>query len=66
MLRRATAGALVALVAFGPADAGPSCTYDYPRGFTVPKGTKKKPLVICTGGELQTARGDVCVPRRTA
>lgn len=75
MLRRVTAGALVALVSIwataaigaqAPLLAGTSCTYDYPRGFKVPRGTKKKPLKICTGGDLQTTWGAVCVPRYTA
>lgn len=57
-------GALVALLSFGPALAGPSCTYDYPRGYHVPKGTKKKPLKLCTGGDLQTTWGAICVSRR--
>jgi hypothetical protein len=36
MLRRLIAGALVALVSFGPALAGPSCTLKYPQGYTKP------------------------------
>jgi hypothetical protein len=60
-------GALVALVLFAtpaqapsgnpanmPADEGPRCTVIYPRGFTVPKGTKKRPLSICTHGDLES------------
>jgi hypothetical protein len=68
MKRLMLTGALVALVSFGPvvANAGPSCTIDYPRGFKVPKGTKKKPLKICTGGDLQTTWGAVCVSRFNA
>jgi hypothetical protein len=62
MLRRLTAGALVALVFIGTAEAGPSCTIEYPRGFKIPKGTKKKPLVLCTGGDLQSTWG-TCVSR---
>jgi hypothetical protein len=67
VLRRLITGALVALVFIGTAHAsGPSCTIDYPRGFKVPKGTKKKPLKICTGGDLQTTWGAVCVSRFNA
>jgi hypothetical protein len=66
MLRRLTAGALVALVFISSAAAGPSCTIEYPRGFKIPKGTKKKPLVLCTGGDLQTTWGAVCVSRFNA
>jgi hypothetical protein len=62
MLRRVTAGALAALVLVSTAHAGPSCTTYYPRGFTVPKGTKKKPLRVCTGGDLQSTWGK-CVSR---
>jgi hypothetical protein len=61
MLRRLTAGALVALVFIGTAEAGPSCTIQYPRGYHVPKGTKKKPLRICKG-DLQATWG-ACVSR---
>jgi hypothetical protein len=67
MLRRVTAGALVALVFISSAaSAGPSCTIEYPRGFKIPKGTKKKPLVLCTGGDLQTTWGAICVSRFNA
>jgi hypothetical protein len=62
MKRLMLAGALVALVSFGAAHAGPACTTYYPRGFTVPKGTKKKPLRVCTGGDLQSTWGK-CVSR---
>jgi hypothetical protein len=62
MLRRLTAGALVALVSISAANAGPSCTIEYPRGYHVPKGTKKKPLKICTGGDLQST-WRICVSR---
>lgn len=58
MLMKIT-GALVALVLFGAtaAHAGPSCTIQFPRGFKVAKGTKKKPLVICKNGDLQSTWG---------
>lgn len=65
MLRRLTAGALVALVFISSAAAGPACTIEYPRGYHVPKGTKKKPLVLCTGGDLQSTWG-TCVSRFNA
>jgi hypothetical protein len=65
MLRRLVAGALVALVSISAANAGPACTTYYPRGFTVPKGTKKKPLRVCTGGDLQSTWGK-CVSRYSA
>lgn len=51
MLRRVIAGALVALVFISTAQAGPSCTFLYPRGVTV-----------CTGGDLQYTWG-TCVSR---
>ena len=54
--------ALVTLVAFGPAIAGPSCTIRHPRGFHVAKGTKKHPLNLCTGGDIQ-ATWDNCTSR---
>jgi hypothetical protein len=67
MKRLLLTGALVALVSFGPAvaNAGPACTIKYPRGYHVPHGTKKKPLKICTGGDLQSTWG-TCVSRFTA
>lgn len=60
-----TTGALVALVSIWAtaALAGPSCTIRYPRGFHVNHGTKKKPLKLCTGGDLQTTWGEICTPR---
>jgi hypothetical protein len=65
MYRRVTAGALVALVFISTAQAGPSCTLKHPRGYHVPHGTNKKPLKICTGGDLQSTWG-TCVSRFTA
>jgi hypothetical protein len=65
MKRLMLTGALVALVSFGAANAalaGPACTIEYPRGFKLPKGTKKKPLRVCTGGDLQSTWG-TCVSR---
>jgi hypothetical protein len=62
MKRLMLTGALVALVSFGAAHAGPACTEQYPRGYHVPKGTKKKPLRVCTGGDLQSTWG-ACVSR---
>lgn len=55
---------LLILLAFTAtaANAGPSCTRNHPRGYQVPKGTKKKPLVLCTGGDLQSTWGK-CVSR---
>lgn len=61
-MKRLLLGALVALFSFGPAIAGLSCTERYPRGYHVPQGTKKKPLVLCTGGDLQSTWGK-CVSR---
>jgi hypothetical protein len=66
MLRRLFAGALVALVFVSAAYAGPSCTIRYPHGYHVPHGTKKRPLKLCTGGDLQTTWGAICVPRYNA
>lgn len=46
MLRRVIAGALVALVSFGPmaALAGPACTFTYPQGYSKPTLSEwKKP-----------------------
>jgi hypothetical protein len=65
MLHRIASGALAALVFISAANAGPACTEQYPRGFTVPKGTKKKPLRVCTGGDLQSTWG-TCVSRYSA
>jgi hypothetical protein len=52
-------GALVALGILAapvappaPAAEGPQCTYVYPRGFKVPKITKKKP--VCKGGHIES------------
>lgn len=64
MMRLLHTGALVALVSFGAtaALAGPACTPVYPRGFSVPKATKKKPLMLCAGGDLSSTWGG-CVSR---
>lgn len=67
-MKKLITGALVALVSIGAtaALAGPSCTTRYPHGYHVPHGTKKKPLKLCTGGDLQTTWGEICVPRYSA
>jgi hypothetical protein len=36
-----------------PTPDGPQCTPVYPRGVTIEKGTKKRPLKICKDGDLQ-------------
>lgn len=36
---------------------GPQCTSVYPRGFKVVKGTKKRPIILCVNGDLQTTWG---------
>lgn len=56
---------LLALLITTTAHAGPACTIEHPRGYHVPKGTKKKPLVLCTGGDLQSTWG-TCVSRFNA
>ena len=46
---------------------GPRCTPTWPLGFNVKvfKTSKRKPVVFCTGGELQSTWGG-CVERRSA
>lgn len=64
---------IVALVVSFAAPAladGPRCTPTWPLGFDVKvfktsKKIKRKPVVFCTGGELQSAWGG-CVERRSA
>jgi hypothetical protein len=65
MFGRVIVGALVALFSFGPALAGPMCTFDYPRGFHVNHGTKKHPLLVCSNGDLEYTWGK-CTPRVSA
>lgn len=59
MKRLLLTGALVALFSFGAtaALAGPRCTTSYPRGFKVHHGTKKHPLLFCTGGDIESTWG---------
>jgi hypothetical protein len=45
---------VLGLAMTAPAYAGPQCTVEYPRGFTVPKGTAKRPLAICHGDMEET------------
>lgn len=33
---------------------GPQCTFIYPRGFKVAHGTKRRPLKVCTNGDLES------------
>ncbi len=62
-MRLTQTAALVAAVLFcAPAFAGPACTPTYPRGYHVPHGTKKRPLSVCKGGDLQSTWG-TCVSR---
>lgn len=49
---------------------GPRCTPTWPRGFDVKvlkalKTSKRKPVVFCIGGELQSTWGG-CIERRSA
>lgn len=49
-------GLALSLCAPAAAD-GPRCTVEYPRGFKLPKSTKRKPVVICKNGDLEAAWG---------
>jgi hypothetical protein len=64
MKRLLLKGALVALFSFGAtaALAGPACTFAYPRGYQVPKATKKNPLHMCVSGVFTSTWGP-CVSR---
>jgi hypothetical protein len=55
----------LALCMSAPAFAGPQCTVKYPRGFKVLKGTKKRPIRLCVGGDLETTWRN-CQERRSA
>lgn len=55
-------GLVLSLCAPAWAD-GPQCTPRYPRGFKLPKGTKKKPLRLCINGDLEATWGK-CLERR--
>jgi hypothetical protein len=57
-------GLVLSLCAPALAD-GAQCTPTYPRGFKVLKGTKKKPVRLCVGGDLETTWRK-CQERRSA
>lgn len=69
-MKTAFVAALVVSFAAPAFADGPRCTPVWPRGFDVKvfgatKKSKRKPAVLCTGGELQSTWGG-CVERRSA